>query len=89
MNIWDKIDEPVMRAISGIVHSIWGNVGFSIGHKEDEKEIDLIIWDRSYRCEDKEIVVQKIFPYEILNADSSDINNIVSMIEKYLIENYS
>ena len=47
MNIWNKIDEPVMRAVSGIVYNIWGSVGFGIDYSEDKKEIHLTIWDRS------------------------------------------
>lgn len=89
MDIWNKIDEPVMRAISGIVFNIWGTVGFSIDYSEDKKEIELIVWDKSYRCDDKEVVVNKIFSYEIKNTDTSTILVIVEMIEKYLIENYS
>ncbi|SJQ19988.1 Uncharacterised protein [Clostridioides difficile] len=30
MNLWSKIEEPVMRAVGGIVFNIWGNVCFSI-----------------------------------------------------------
>ena len=89
MNVWNKIDEPIMRAIGGTIYSIWGSVGFSIGYNEDEKKIELIIFDKSYRCEDKEIVVNKIFNYEIRNTNTSTILEIVEMIEKYLIENYS
>ena len=89
MNVWNKIDEPIMRAIGGTIYSIWGSVGFSIDYNEDEKKIELIIFDKSYRCEDKEIVVNKIFNYEIRNTNTSTILEIVEMIEKYLIENYS
>lgn len=89
MNIWNEIDEPITRAMSGIVYSIWGGVGFGVGYIEDTKEIHIKVWDRSYRCDDKEIVVDKKFNYEIKNTDTSTILGIVEMIEKYLIENYS
>lgn len=29
MNVWNKIDELIMRAIGGTIYSIWGSVGFS------------------------------------------------------------
>ena len=89
MNIWNKIDEPVMRAVSGIVYNIWGSVGFGIDYSEDKKEIHLTIWDRSYRCDDKKVVVNKRFDYEIKNTNTSTILDIVETIEKFLIENYS
>lgn len=89
MNIWNKIDEPIMRAISGMVYNIWGSVGFYTDYNEDKKEIELIVWDRSYRCDNKKVVVNKIFNYEIKNTNTSTILEIVEMIEKYLIENYS
>lgn len=88
MNIWNEIDEPIMRSIGGIVFDIWGAVGFSIDYIEDKKEIELIIWDKSYRCDDKEVVVEKTFNYEIKNTNTSTILEVVEMIEKYLIENY-
>ncbi|WP_297136064.1 hypothetical protein [Terrisporobacter sp.] len=89
MNIWNKIDEPVMRAVSGIVYGIWGSVGLAIDYNEDKKELELTIWDKSYRCEDKKVVVNKRFNYEIKNTNTSTILDIVEVIEKFLIENYS
>lgn len=68
---------------------VFGEVLDLVNYNEDEKKIKLIIFDKSYRCEDKEIVVNKIFNYEIRNTNTSTILEIVEMIEKYLIENYS
>lgn len=78
-----------MSAIGGIIFSLWGSVGFSIDYNDDKKEIELVVWNKSYRCDDKEVVVDKIFNYEISNTNTSTIVAIVEMIEKYLIENYS
>lgn len=89
MNIWNKIDEPVMRAISGIIYNIWGERGFSIDYDDEKYEIELIIWDKSYKAEDKKVVVNNKFDYKISNANSSTIADIVSMIEKYLIKNFT
>lgn len=88
MNLWSKIEEPVMRAVSGIVFNIWGNVCFSIYYIEENKQIELEIYDRPYRYEGKKIVVEKLFDYKLINADYKEIHDIVSMIEKFLLENY-
>ncbi|EJA6653205.1 hypothetical protein QRX12_16020 [Clostridioides difficile] len=53
MNLWSKIEEPVMRAVGGIVFNIWGNVCFSIYYIEENKQIELEIYDRPYRYEGK------------------------------------
>lgn len=89
MNIWNKIDEPVMRAVGNVICSIWGQVGFSIAYEDKRKELALTIWDKSYTCEDKEIVVNKIFSYEIKDTTVSTILDIVEMIEKYLVNDFS
>ncbi|HBF8685607.1 TPA: hypothetical protein KO123_002314 [Clostridioides difficile] len=88
MNLWFKIEEPVMRAISGIVFNIWGSVCFSMEYIEKNKQIELEIYDRPYRYEGKKIVAKKLFDYKLINADYKEIHDIVSMIEKFLLENY-
>ena len=85
---WRTIEERVMRALSGIVYNIWGNVGFGTAYKADKNEIELVVWDRSCKCNDKKLVVDKIFNYEINKPEYITASEIVSLMEKYLIENY-
>lgn len=89
MNIWNKIDEPVMRAVSGIVFDIYGTVGFSIDYDDNKHEIELVIWDKSYKSDDKKVVVNNKFNYEISDTKTHTVLAIVEMIEKYLIENFT
>ncbi|VIF90691.1 Uncharacterised protein [Clostridioides difficile] len=88
MNLWSKIEEPVMRAVSGIIFNIWGNVCFSIEYIEENKQIKLEIYDRPYRYAGKKIVVEKLFDCKLINANYKEIHDIVSMIKKFLLENY-
>lgn len=36
----------------------------------------------------KKIVVEKLFDYKLINADYKEIHDIVSMIGRFLLENY-
>lgn len=88
--MWKRIEEPVMRAISGIVYEIWGAVGFSVRYYEESKEVHLIVWNKSYKCEDKKEVVGKKFKFDLDEMmEFQATHDIIASLEKYLIENYS
>lgn len=88
--MWKKIDPTIMRALSGIVFDIWGGVGFQTEYNAETKEIELTIWDKSYKMEDKQVVVDKKFKYDLSHSDEYKAKaEIIAMIEKYLIESYT
>lgn len=88
--MWGSIQEVLCRTIGNIIHDIWGPVGFRMGYEEDTKEIILIIWDRSCRCDDKEEVVNEKFKFDLeVMTELKAKQEIITEIEKYLIENYS
>lgn len=43
MNIWNKIDEPIMRAVADTVYNIGGRVGIMMDYNEENKQIHLMI----------------------------------------------
>lgn len=88
MNIWNEIDEDVMRALSGVIYSIWESVGFSIEYDEVQHELELMVYDKSYMYDNKKVVFHKKFNYEIKTADILTKANIVSMIGIYLTMEY-
>lgn len=77
MNIWNKIDELIMRAVADTVYNIWGRVGIMMDYNEENKQIHLMIWDMSYTRDDKKVVVDKTFNYHIKDASNSEILDIV------------
>ena len=88
--MWKRIEETIMRAVSGIVYEIWGAVGFSVRYYKELKEIHLIVWNKSYKCEDKKEVVSKKFKFNLDEmTESQATHDIISSLEKYLLENYS
>lgn len=88
--MWKRIEETIMRAVSGIVYEIWGAVGFSVRYYKESKEIHLIVWNKSYKCEDKKEVVSKKFKFNLDEMTESQATHvIISSLEKYLLENYS
>ena len=88
--MWNIIEETVMRAVSGIVYDIWGSVGFSVRYYEELKEIHLIVWNKSYKCEDKKEVVSKKFKFNLDEMTEFKAKyDVIESLEKYLIENYS
>ena len=88
--MWKRIEETVMRAVSGIVFEIWGAVGFSVRYYEESKEVHLIVWDKSYKCEDKKELASKKFKFDLDEMmEFQATHDIVASLEKYLIENYS
>lgn len=85
---WESIKNDIIRATSGIIYSIWGGVGFSVLHSN--KEINLIVWDKSYKLDDKKEVVNHKFRYDIENSEPmKSKHDIIGEIEKHLIENYT
>lgn len=88
--MWKRIEGTIVRAVSGIVYDIWGSVGFSIRYYEELEEIHLIVWNKSYKCEDKEEVVSKKFKFNLDEmTELKAKHDIIESLEKYLIENYS
>lgn len=93
--MWEKIEETVDRAVSGIVYSIWGGVGFSTSYDAERKQMSLIVYDKSYKCENKKEVINKNFPVdlEVMNLEiMGEVrakDTVISNIEAYLINNYS
>ncbi|KOY65494.1 hypothetical protein [Clostridium sporogenes] len=93
--MWKRIEETVDRAVGGIVYSIWGAVGVSTSYCTKNKQISLIVYDKSYKCADKKEIINKKFDFDS-EAMSLEFmgeikvkDTIITTIEKYLIENYT
>ncbi|MCR1953058.1 hypothetical protein NSA50_18830 [Clostridium sp. DSM 100503] len=41
--MWERIEETVDRAVSGIVYGIWGSVGFGTDYNKNTKEVSLVV----------------------------------------------
>lgn len=88
--MWERIEETVDRAVSGIVYNIWGEVGVSTGYDRVNNQLHLIIYDKSYKCDDKKEVVNEKFDFNLESMSEIQAKIVViEAIEKYLIENYS
>lgn len=88
--MWERIEETVDRAVSGIIYSIWGRVGFGTKYDIEKKEVGLIVWNKSYKCEDKEVIIEKVFKFDLENmSELKAKHDVIADIEKYLLENYS
>lgn len=88
--MWERIEETVDRAVSGIVYNIWGEVGVSTGYDRVNNQLHLIIYDKSYKCDDKKEVVNEKFDFNLESMSKIQAKIVViEAIEKYLIENYS
>ena len=93
--MWERIEEPVDRAIGGIIYSIWGAVGVSTSYDEKNKQISLVVYDKSYKCIDKKEVINKKFDFDLESmsldfmAEIKAKDIVITTIEKYLIENYT
>lgn len=88
--MWKRIEETVDRAVNGIVYSIWGEVGISTGYDRVNNQLHLIIYDKSYKCDDKKEVVNKKFDFNLESMSEIEAKMaVIEAIEKYLIENYS
>ena len=88
--MWKRIEETVNRAVGGLIYNIWGEVGVSTSYDIKTKQISLIVYDKSYKCDDKKEVVNKQFDFNL--ESMSEIQSkmvVIEAIEKYLIENYS
>ena len=85
----NKIEETVDRAISGIVYGIWGSVGFRTSYYKEENEFNLIVWNKSYKYDDKKEVVNKRFKIDFSDLENKVIHDLIYQVEKYLLENYS
>ncbi|WP_291566807.1 MULTISPECIES: hypothetical protein [unclassified Clostridium] len=87
--MWERIEETVDRAISGMVYARFGAVGFETSYDINTKEIHLIVYDKSYKCPNKNIVIDKKFKYNLENTyEFKAKHDVIGMIEKYFIENY-
>lgn len=84
-----KIEETVDRAISGLVYDVWGSVGFRTEYYKEENKFNLIVWDKSYKCDDKKEVVNKSFEVNFSDFENKVIHDLFYQVEKYLLENYS
>lgn len=88
--MWENIEETVCRATGNIVYGIWGPVGVSIDYEKDTKEVALIVWDKSYRRDDKKVVVDKKFKIDLETTSEIRVkHDLIANIEEYLLENYS
>lgn len=88
--MWSKIEETVDRAVSGIVYDIWGAVGFGTKYDKDTKEVCLVVYDRSYRCKDRKVILEQKFKFDLEHMSEFEAKlNVIEAIEKYLIENYT
>lgn len=88
--MWERIEETVDRAVSGIVYGIWGSVGFGTDYNKNTKEVSLVVWDKSYRCSDKKVVVDMKFKFDLESMiEVKAKHDVIESIEKYLLENYS
>lgn len=88
--MWKRIEETVDRAVGGIIHSIWGAVGVSTSYDEENKQLNLIVYDKSYRCADKKEVINKKFDFDLESmSDFIAKDTVITTIERYLIENYT
>lgn len=88
--MWENIQETLYRALGGTIYNIFGGVGISLTYDSEEKEITLIIYDKSYKCADKEEDVNEKFKYDLEKSYELKAKaDIVEMIENYLIQNYS
>ncbi|ACA57556.1 hypothetical protein HYH96_17390 [Clostridium botulinum] len=93
--MWKIIEETVDRAVGGIIYDIWGAVGVSTSYDTKNKQVSLIVYDKSYKCADKKEIINKKFNFDLEAMSLEPMGEIrakdtvVTTIEKYLIENYT
>ncbi|HDK7180807.1 TPA: hypothetical protein PTW06_003623 [Clostridium botulinum] len=93
--MWERIEKTVDRAVGGIIYSIWGAVGVSTSYNGKNKQISLIVYDKSHKCSDKKEIINKKFDFDLEAMSLEPMGEIkakdtvITTIEKYLIENYT
>lgn len=94
-SMWERIEETIDRAIGGVIYDIWGAVGVSTSYDDTNKQVCLIVYDKSYKCADKKEIINKKFNLDLDSMNSEPMGEmkakdaVITLIEKYLIENYT
>lgn len=81
MEYWKLIEGRIMNAVSGVVFSQYGGVCFGVDYLDETGEILLRIFDKSMRCEDKELIVNERYKYNFEYDTCKDVHDIVVMLE--------